>query len=126
MKNEQASPILGMLGLARRAGALIGGTELVCQEMGKKKKPLLVLVSDTSSPATQKKLITKSAYYQIPVHLISIPGEELGRAVGRSVPLAAVAVTNPGIASQLEKLTGKDSSVCSGSENVYDGSKESD
>ncbi len=92
---------IGMLGLARRAGKTVLGTDMICEKMRAKKKPVLVLVSHTASDATRDRLTKKCVFYNIPSLLVEISTEELGRLMGKAGALAAVAVTDEGFAREL-------------------------
>ncbi len=95
-----------MLGLARRAGRVIIGTELICRAMPKRGEGSvrLVIISDKASDATRKKLAVKSDFYGIPYIEVSIDTEELGRMLGKTYSPAAVAVTDEGFAVTLTEL----------------------
>ena len=56
----------GMLGLCRRAGKTVLGTEMICKQMREKRKPVLVLIASDVSENTMSKLIGKSIFYKIP------------------------------------------------------------
>ena len=92
-----------MLGLAKRAGRLIVGTELVCLAMPKG-KVRLVVISQSASDSTKKKLTTKSSFYGIASVEINIEMEELAGLIGKSSGVAAVAVTDEGFAEQIRRL----------------------
>ncbi len=91
----------GMLGLAKRAGKTVHGTDMICEQMRAKRKPVLVFVSQNASEGTRKKLRTKSNFYGIPLYEISLSTEELGHIVGRGGLTAAVAITDEGFARRL-------------------------
>lgn len=105
MRDEVDSRFLGMLGLARRAGRVIIGTELVCRAMPKRGKDSvrLVIISDKASEATRKKLTVKSDFYGIEYIEVSIDTEELGRTLGKTYAPAAVAVTDENFAKELKR-----------------------
>lgn len=95
-----------MLGLARRAGKVIIGTELICRAMPKRGDGSirLVIISDKASEATRKKLTVKSEFYGIEYIEVSIDTEELGRILGKTYAPAAVAVTDEGFARELRRI----------------------
>lgn len=99
--NEATKRLLGFLGLCRKAGKLIIGTPLVCEALGARTKPHLVLVCAYASPATRKKLQTKTAYYGVTLRMPALDPEELAHAVGKTGAVAALAVTDPGMAAAL-------------------------
>lgn len=82
---------LGMLGLARRAGRIVSGTEQVCLEMKKGGNMLVILACDVSAN-TKKKVLNKTEFYGIPCICPNINGDDIGKAVGRTNSIAAVAV----------------------------------
>ena len=90
-----------MLGLCRRAGKTVLGTEMICKQMREKKKPVLVLIASDVSENTMTKLIGKSIFYGIPYLIPDVGGEQLAERLGRTGALAAVAVTDGGFAAEL-------------------------
>lgn len=92
-----------MLGFAMRAGKIIVGTELVCKAMpGGKVK--LTVISDGASDSTKKKLTVKSDFYGIKSLVADIDTEELGRIIGKSSAVAAVALTDEMFKNEILKL----------------------
>ena len=100
----EAERFLTFLGLCRRAGKTVHGTPLVCEALSKRKPPCLVLLSESASVGTAKKITDKCKYYRVPLLVIPASTERLARAVGKSGALAAVAVTDEGFARELGKL----------------------
>ena len=92
----------GMLGMCRRAGKTVLGTELICSQMRGKNKPALVVISSGASQNTREKLIAKSTYYGVPYLLVDPDPESLARRLGKTGVTAAVAVTDPALARQIE------------------------
>ncbi len=106
--NMQKKSFLSMLGIAKKAGKLVISTPMVCEAMGKKKKPYLVIVSSDASESTKKKLITKADYYKVKVIVSTATKEELSHSVGKESIIATVAVTDENLATELLKLSGKE------------------
>lgn len=104
MQAEKDRRLLSTLGLCRRAGGLIFGTDMVCEAMRNSQKTVLAVVeaSDTSDN-THKRLVSKCTYYKVPHHRLSITTEALGHAIGKTGVVAAVAVTHEGLLKSLEK-----------------------
>lgn len=94
--------IIGMLGLAMRAGELIVGTDMICRAMAKK-RPMLVVISSGASAGTKKKLRTKCEFYSTESIEIDLNTERLGHLLGKAYTPAAVAVTQAGIAEEIVK-----------------------
>ncbi len=97
--------ILGMLGLAMRAGELIIGTDMICRAMSKH-QTMLVVVSSSASDGTKKKLRTKCEFYNTESIEIDLDTEKLGHLLGKTYTPAAVAVTQSGIAEEIRKAHG--------------------
>ena len=93
----------GMLGFATRAGKTVVGTDLVCRAMpGGKVK--LVVISCGASDSTKKKLTVKSEFYGIKSLVADMDTEELGRVVGKTSSVVAVAVTEEMFSREILKL----------------------
>ena len=88
--------LLGTLGLCRRAGKLVIGTPMVCEKMRAGRSVCYVFYASDVSDATVKKLQNKCSYYGIPILKIEASREMLGKAVGKSGAVAAVALTDAG------------------------------
>ncbi|WP_018084384.1 L7Ae/L30e/S12e/Gadd45 family ribosomal protein [Desulfurispora thermophila] len=89
--------MLGLLGLARRAGHLVSGDSCVRQALGKKQVRLLVVAAD-AAPRTKK--IYRQLAQQMQIPLLELAArEELGALLGMT-PRAVIAV-------KCEKLAGR-------------------
>lgn len=86
--------ILGILGLAKRAGALAVGTNSVLEAV-RKGKALLVLIASDVSDNTKKQLHDKANYRKVPAEMLPFDMTELGKAIGKEYA-AAVAVLQEG------------------------------
>ncbi len=100
----EAERFLTFLGLCRRAGKTVHGTPLVCEALAKRRPPYLVLLSQSASGGTAKKITDKCKYYRVPLLVVPATTERLARAVGKSGAIAAVAVTDENFAKELGKL----------------------
>ena len=92
-ENKKNNKTENMLGLAKKAGAITAGTELVIESV-RKKRACHVFVCSDASPGTLKKLSDKTAFYQVPVTKLELTMSELARCVGLTRPTAAVSLTN--------------------------------
>lgn len=94
-----------MLGFAMRAGKVIIGTESVCSAMAKKgkDKPSLLLIADTASEGTKKKLLYKAEFYGVETITINIDSSELGRLLGKLYAPATVAIVDDRFAEEIKK-----------------------
>ena len=95
---SQASDVLGLLGLAKRAGAVAAGTERAKQSLAAHAAKLVVVARDASPVQRQKLegLIRRGAVPRV------VLGDRvaLGAAVG-APPLSALAVTDARLAEQV-------------------------
>lgn len=95
------NPLLGLLGLAARAGALVTGTEAVRSEVRDGKVQCVLLASD-AAPGQRSKLIPLLDARGVR-HYTGFSRAELGRAIGRS-PASAIGITNAGFARRVDEL----------------------
>ena len=91
---HEAQGVLGAIGLCRKAGKAVIGTDAVCEALRGKKKPCGVFTANDNSPNTDKRLRDKCKTYGVPLSVLPADGEELARAVGKGAKTAAVAVTD--------------------------------
>ncbi len=101
--SEVTERFLRMLGLARKAGKTVLGTEVICEQMRAKKKPVLVLVSSGASEGTQRRLSHQCSFYNIPSLTIDVAPEVLGHLLGTARPLVSVGILDGGFADQLRQ-----------------------
>lgn len=97
---------LGFLGLARRAGKTVHGAPLIFTAMRGKHPPCLVIAAADASAGAQKKLRTKCSFYAIPLLISAYDKATLAHAIGSPGELAAVGISDAGMANQLLKLSG--------------------
>jgi len=91
--NNNINKTKNILGLAKKAGAITAGTELVIESVRKKRACHIFICSD-ASPGTLKKLSDKAKFYQVPVTNLDMTMSELAHCVGLQRLTAAVALTN--------------------------------
>lgn len=100
-KTTELTRLLGFLGLCRRAGKTVLGTPLVCEALAKRKKPDLVLFSESASAATKKRIENKCRFYGVEAMALPVSTGELAHALGKQGDLAALAVTDAGFAGAI-------------------------
>lgn len=83
MSKSSKQQFLFTVGLARKAGKTVTGTDAVCDEIRKKKVYLVLYASDVSQN-TEKRITDCCNYYSIPHHKVDVPKDELGSAIGKS------------------------------------------
>jgi ribosomal protein L7Ae-like RNA K-turn-binding protein len=96
--------LASMIGMCRRANRLGCGTEAV-QGALKTGRACIVLLAADPSDRTRKQMTDKCAFYRIPLLLLPLTKEELGRACGMDV-LSACAVMDPQFARAVTDLAG--------------------
>ncbi len=96
--------VLGVLGLARRAGSVVTGTGAV-RDAVRVGSARFVLLAEDGAPGQVGKVANLLRHRSVP-SMAWGTREELGRAVG-AAPLSAIAITNDGFARRLlEELRG--------------------
>ena len=105
MENKSKSRLVGMIGFAMRAGKVIIGTDSVCSAMAKrgKARPNIVLISNSASDSTKKKISTKAEFYSIECIVLEMDGDELGRLLGKLYSPAAVAIVDERFAEEIRR-----------------------
>lgn len=99
MDNRQK--ILGMIGLATKAGKALGG-EFMTEKTVKTGKASLVIVSEEASDNTRKMFTNMCTYYKVPIYFFA-GKNELGRAMGKEMR-ASLAIADNGFAEAIVKL----------------------
>jgi len=90
--------IINLLGMARKSGQLVSGSNNVLQELGHPQARLLIVAADAAA-GTAEKIIQKAQGYDVPwVRLFD--KEKLGRAVGRE-ERSHIVITDVDFASNL-------------------------
>ncbi len=92
--------VLNILGIAKRAGKLILGTDSVIKNLPRGIIKMIILASDVSH-ATFDKFDKKSYFYQVKV-VTNFTTEELSKALGVTMT-KVVAITDDGFAKAIEK-----------------------
>ncbi len=98
---EEKKRYLGLLGLSMRAGKLAFGTDRVTDAVRAKRRAALVFLSAAASENTKKRVLNCCSYHGVPCRLIGENGEEIGRAIGRTGEISAVALLDKGFAKAL-------------------------
>lgn len=94
-------PLLSMLSLGRRAGAVVCGG-VACEKVLRSGRALLVIVCRDASDNTRKKFEQKAHYYGVPCRE-GPAKDELGRAVGKGESAVAV-VTDVNFSGKILEL----------------------
>ena len=85
--------LLGMIGLAKRAGKLVSGSEAVLESIHNKKAKAVYICADASDN-TKKKFCDSCKYYGIEYCILSVMMTELSSAIGKMGNIAAVCISD--------------------------------
>ena len=91
-KNTQQNKLLCAIGLARKAGKTLLGTDVVCESM-KAGTLLFAVVSEHASENTKRRISEYAAQYGVKTVFVNESTEDLGAAVGKR-PLACIGITD--------------------------------
>ena len=101
------SKVLSMLGLCRRAGAVIIGTDLVTKALPSGKVKLVIYAGDASAN-TEKKITDKCKFYNAKCIKLTYGGGEIAHAIGKESTVSVVGVTDGNFARELDLLISKE------------------
>ena len=94
---------LGMLGLVKKAGKLIIGTDRVTDTV-RSNTPGLTLIASDASDNTKKRAINCCDYYKAEYQIIDVTAEELAHAIGRSNNISVIFITDKNFTAVLKEL----------------------
>lgn len=92
--------VLGLLGLAAKAGKVVSG-EFSTEKEVKSGKAALVLVADNASDNTKKNFKNMCDFYKVPIYFYK-DKDTLGHAIGKEFR-ASLAVLDQGFAGSIRK-----------------------
>lgn len=98
MENKQK--ILNLLGLARRAGKVVAGEEMVLKRLRNHQVDVVIVAVDCSE-GTRKKFVNKCQSYQTPL-IMEFTQTELSIAIGQKRSI--IALTDAGFAKKIRSL----------------------
>jgi predicted RNA-binding protein YlxR (DUF448 family) len=93
--------IIGMIGLANKAGKVVGGGAMVNEALRAKMKPGLVLVATDVSVAIGEKIASLAAAQHVPCRSV-LSKDDFGAILGKA-PRSAISVKSGGFVAQLLK-----------------------
>ena len=94
---------LFMLGLCRKAGKMIIGTDLVTKSLPSKKTYLVIYTSDASM-GTEKRVTDKCSYYGVECIKSHFSSLEISSAIGKDGAICTIGITDLNFASELKSL----------------------
>ena len=93
--------IIGLIGLANKAGLITGGSSMVIDALKSKKRPGLVIVATDVSEAIGDKIIHAAAAHHVAQRTVATK-DDFGVILGKA-PRSAIAVGSGGFVAQLVK-----------------------
>ncbi len=102
-ENNVMKRVLGMLGLAMKAGKVVIGTEQTIAFL-QKGKLKLVLVSGSASESTKNKIRFKCEFYKLHLEELAIDTDELGRSLGKTYTPAVVGIIDENFSNAILKI----------------------
>ena len=99
--------LLGLLGIARRAGHVLIGFDAVKTAIADGRARLVLLAADRS-PKTDKELRFTAQNSPCPIHVLAADKAALSGALGLQKPVAVAATDDRGFATAMQKHLGTD------------------
>jgi ribosomal protein L7Ae-like RNA K-turn-binding protein len=101
VRQQLHARIIGLIGLANKAGLITGGGSMVTDALKSKNKPGLVIVAADVSVAIGDKIIHSAESHNV-VHRTVLTKDDFGAILGKA-PRSAIAVASGGFVVQLVK-----------------------
>ena len=101
VRRQLHSRIIGLIGLANKAGMVISGGSMVSEAIRSKSKPGLIIVAADVSPAIGDKIVQAAAGRHVQCRL-AVMKDEFGDILGKA-PRSAIAIASGGFVAQLVK-----------------------
>ncbi|MFK5883570.1 MAG: ribosomal L7Ae/L30e/S12e/Gadd45 family protein [Candidatus Izemoplasma sp.] len=99
---DNNSKIMNLLGLAKRAGKVSMGQDLVLREISKSSKNLLVFIASDAGENIRKKINDKTKYYELTL-INTFDTDDLSKALG-SVNRKTVVINDKGFIKKIKEL----------------------
>ncbi len=99
VRQQLHNRIIGLIGLANKAGLITGGGSMVIDALRSKKKPGLVIVAADVSEAIGVKIMHAAAGHNVPQRM-AVTKDDIGAILGKA-PRSAIAVASGGFVAQL-------------------------
>lgn len=100
-EDKNLKQLLFSIGLARKAGKLISGTDFVCDAVRQKKIFLVICAGDVSDN-TKKKISDCCTYHGAKLYVTNVSKETLGHAIGKSFT-ACVGITEKNLSELISR-----------------------
>lgn len=104
MPENREKRLLTYTGFAARSRKVAAGTEQVLNAVRKAPETVAVIAAGDVSERTRKQLRDKCTFYKAALFEVKATTEELARLIGKTSPVAAVAVTDKSLAKAIKAL----------------------
>lgn len=94
VRQQLADRVSGLIGLANKAGKIVGGGSMVSDALRSKHKPGLVLLASDVSPAIGEKIIILASVKHVPLQRV-LTKADFGSILGKA-PRSAISITAGG------------------------------
>ena len=95
--------IISLLGIAKKAGKTVSGTDMTVESVRKKKGLVcLILLANDASANTVKRITNTTQYYSIPLVRMSIGKSELAKIIGSVSEVSVIGITDIGFANAMQ------------------------
>lgn len=96
--------ILSLLGMAKKAGKTVCGTDMTVESIRKNASSVkVVITASDSSDGTVKRIVNTASYYGVDVIPLAVTKEKLGHLLGCGAELSVVGVKDSGFAAAVKK-----------------------
>ena len=98
MTDNNKTKVISLIGMAKKAGKLLSGTDRVVESVREKNKNgvKLLLCSADASQNTVKRISNTSSFYNIPFFTLWIDKNELARVIGSDSFVSVIGITDAG------------------------------
>ena len=90
--------VMSTLGLAKKAGKVMSGTNLVSTFIRSDNKPSLVVLANDASDNTKKLIQSASKHHKVLCRAINYSMDQLSDAIGASYYISCIAILDKGFA----------------------------
>ncbi len=107
---ENETKVISLIGIAKKAGKVLSGTERVVDSIRKKEKNgvKLLLCSADASQNTIKRIGNTSSFYRIPVYKLWVDKNELARIIGSDSLVSVIGITDAGFCKAMTDRLSED------------------
>ncbi len=107
---ENETKVISLIGIAKKAGKVLSGTERVVDSIRKKEKNgvKLLLCSADASQNTVKRIGNTSSFYTIPFYKLTINKDELARIIGSDSLVSVIGITDAGFCKAMTDRLSED------------------